>query len=82
MEQYFLIYTNEDGEARVLKMSKQELQDAMGDPELKGWLKGENAFNDKDFNDATAYWGENFLIIKGSIVTPKPVQKIIEWEIE
>lgn len=81
MEQYFLIYTNDDGEARVLQMNKTELQDAMGDPERTGWLKGENAFNDKNFNEATAYWGDAFLIIKGTIVTPKPVQRIIEWEI-
>lgn len=33
-------------------------------------------------NKDTNYWAGRYLIIKGEVVTPKPLEKVTTWELE
>ena len=72
-ETYFVIHCSEDGDVSVNHYTKDELLEA---------LEGEDYGADIGFHDSLErhdpqYWGRKILIIKGSIVVPKP-KKVIE----
>jgi len=74
---YFIIH-NPDGETTVTAYTKQELLDELN----------EGTFNEHDWlseipdSSDTNYWGGSMLLIKGSLVTPTPIETITEYKIE
>lgn len=75
---YFVIYCGEDGDVLVDRYEKDVLLDA-----LKENYYGGIGFFDKmpDDNDPQCWPNNKALIIKGDIVTPKPVDVVREYEI-
>lgn len=73
---YYVIH-NSDGDTHVEELDSQT---------LKARLDEKYYGEDTDFlrtivSSDTNYWGEKLMIIKGSIVVPKPVQTVTEYEI-
>jgi len=73
---YFLIHCSEDGDVSVAKYEKDALLSA-----IKENYYGDIGFFDKMPDENIQYWGNKVLIIKGEIVTPKPVEVIKKYEI-
>tara|TARA_R100001594_G_scaffold121248_2_gene157050 strand:- start:338 stop:565 length:228 start_codon:yes stop_codon:yes gene_type:complete len=74
---YFVI-KNTDGDTIVSSMTKEVLEERLNED----WYGTDVKFlNEIPKNNDTNYWGEDILIIKGDIVTPKPVQTVTEYEI-
>ena len=71
METYFVI-SNSDGDTRVRQLTKSELLS-----ELEDGLEYSSVIKDHDPN----YWGYESIIIKGEIITPRPVEKIVTYEL-
>jgi len=77
-EKYFLIY-NSDGDTYVKEIHiaefLKEIEDGgYGDhPKFLGGLPKESDTN---------YWEDSYLIIKGKVVSPKPVEIATKYEIE
>lgn len=77
-DKYFVISTGEDG-ASIECIDKDDLLSRLD----KGYHYGKKEFlttevtNEGDF----MYLGESLLIIKGEIVTPKPVEVVKKWEV-
>ena len=72
---YFYIYCNEDGETRVREMEPEEILSELiddndrEDPDVEMNQFWTTAPEDSD----PCYWKGKRLIIKGEIVTPRPV---------
>jgi hypothetical protein len=75
-EDYFLI-TAYNGRARVYKLTKEALLERLNDPE-----EGPTDFLSDITNDNPNYWGESVVIIKGEIVTPRAVERVVKYEVE
>jgi hypothetical protein len=78
---YFIIY-NSDGDTRVEQFSKEELTkritpDGDGDTDY-----GDAGFIEELKESDTNFWGENMLIIKGDIVSPKAKDVVKSYEID
>lgn len=75
-QEYFVIHNKSIGIMHVKNLEKED---------LLSYLRG----SDLDPGDAmrsidqydSSYWGKDFLIIKGEIVTPTPFFKVTEWKI-
>jgi hypothetical protein len=80
MSEYFVI-NNWDGDTMVIPMSEAEVQKSLN--EEGGLLNGVKFIdNTTGFDHDTNYWGDRLvMLIKGTIVTPKAVQRVTEWEI-
>ena len=66
MENYFIIHCNADGEITVEQISHKELIDRLNDPDYYGEdIKLLTNLEEID----PQYWREQFLIIKGEIIT-------------
>lgn len=76
MDKYFVI-RNSDGDTTVTEFTKEKLIKAL---EENYWGEGIQALNTIKEQD-TNYWGERILIIKGNIVTPKPVETVVRYDI-
>ncbi len=81
LNSYFII-KNRGGDTTVTKLSREELLERMtpdkhGDVEIDG----EKALARFPAEPDTGYWGERFLIIKGHIVHPRPVEVVKKYEI-
>lgn len=72
---YFLIY-NSDGDTHVVPMTRQQLLARLNDGEFG------NGFMAKVQDTDTGLWSDRCLLIKGEIVTPKPVQTVTEYAID
>lgn len=78
MEQYFVI-TNSDGDTHVDVLNKEELLKRINE----GYYGSNREIFDKLPKESdTNYWGDGILIIKGSLVSPKPISKITEYTID
>ena len=78
---YYLIHIDDDGRISIKQYEKDVLLDAIKDRDY-----GEMTFMDSLDEDATdphewGFGGANSLIIKGEIVTPKPVEVVTEYEL-
>ena len=79
MDKYYII-SNSDGDTTVNEIAKEDL--------LKRLDPDENYYGNRDIlkempqETDTNYWGDSMLIIKGTIVSPRPVTKITEFEID
>lgn len=76
-ENYIIVHVDHDGEVSVEQVSGVELRKRL---------------NERYYSDVTildripdtepAYWpGSSLLIIRGDIVTPRPVRTVTEWEL-
>lgn len=71
---YFKIF-NIDGDTIITSCySKADLLSSLDNPN--------ECMKDGEFDSNTQYWSEKCLIIKGEIVVPHEVSKIIEMDIE
>jgi hypothetical protein len=74
-EQYFLFNVDEDGDVTFKVIDPKIFLEELKDSELPCISSLKNLGNDP------MYWGGPFnLIIKGKIVVPKAVEKIIKYE--
>lgn len=73
-EQYFMI-SNMDGDTFVSAMSKQDLEQMLEDEAVKDFL-------DRVPDSDTNYWEMRPLLIKGTIVVPRPVQIVTKYEVD
>ena len=76
-KKYFVI-SNSDGDTHVRSMSEDELVKALnpnehGDMELN-FSKALTSLGMGDTN----YWGDGFLIIKGEVVVPQPMEVVTQ----
>jgi hypothetical protein len=78
-ETYFLIH-NSEGDTTITEINKEEFLKDIED----GSYGSDAVFLDEiPENNDTNYWGENtYLVIKGNIVTPKPVEVVTKFEIQ
>jgi hypothetical protein len=71
---YFVIYSSEDGEVSVERLSKEDLEKRLN----------ENYWGDKpkflSESDDLAY-NAGLMIIKGELVTPQPKKVVEEWDV-
>lgn len=76
---YFVIRVSEDGDISVRAWDKANLlTKVLGEEPYYGTRECFPAIPDQDPQS----WPEGILVIKGKIVTPKAVQKIVEYEVE
>jgi hypothetical protein len=77
---YFIIH-NSDGDTTVEQVDKETLIKYL-QPEEGGCYYGKVGFLNKIADTDTNYWGDNILIIKGEIVTPRPKQVVLSIDID
>jgi len=75
-EEYFVIGANEEGFVYVQKLSAGTLSQELRED---GWLPPELAMNDMPTPNP-AHWKGRYVIIKGDIVMPQPVEIVTGWE--
>jgi len=82
MEKYFVI-TNCDGDTHVDIKSKEELLEDIREGNI-GCEREVNYLTEEDilYSPETNYWGGRPLIIKGHIVSPKPVKVVTDYDVE
>lgn len=73
---YFLIHVTEDGDVYVKQYKKDDLLKVIKD----GYF-GDMSFLEHIEEENPQYWGANTLIIRGEIVTPKPVEVVTDYEL-
>lgn len=79
---YFII-SNSDGDTSVEQVDKETLVDRIKPEEgEKFCYYGEVGFMDKIKDNDTNYWGNNILIIKGEIISPKPKKVVETYEVD
>lgn len=77
MEEKYFVISNTDGDTYVQEVSKQELEDNLNED-----YYGEDVeFLSKTPHDDTNYWGEKYLIIKGTVIVPKAKEKVTKFEV-
>ena len=70
---YYKIY-NSDGDTYVTETTKEEI--------LRGLDEEEYDCMDSIDDSDTNYWGEDHLIIKGEIVTPRKKEVVTKYDID
>lgn len=73
---YFVIQCSEDGDVSVIEYEKDELLSLINAEDC-----GDGSFFDTMPESDLQYWKNKTLIIKGDIVSPKPVKVVKEYEI-
>lgn len=76
-EMYFVIHCSEDGDIRVENLTKAELEKRLNE---KYWGQAPvfaDALPDTDPN----YWKGQYVVIKGTIVVPKAVETVTQYEV-
>ena len=77
MENYYVI-SNSEGDTTVEEMSKEKLIERLEE----GYYGGVDSLISIPENNDTNYWGNNILIIKGSIVRPKEKKVVTKYNID
>jgi len=79
---YFII-SNSDGETTVDQIDKDTLIERIQPEEGEECnYYGRAGFLNKIEDSDTNYWGDNILIIKGEIISPKPKTVIETYEVD
>ena len=73
-EKYIVFHHTEDGETECSLMTEKEILDIVK-------VLGEGDFLSELPDFGWDYCGESYLIIKGEIIRPKPVEKVTKWEL-
>jgi len=79
-ETYFVI-SNSDGDTTIGEYTKSELLKLLEAKDF-GNVFPFTRFPQFPENPDPNYWGDNILIIKGKVVSPKPVETVTKYEIE
>jgi hypothetical protein len=77
MEEKYFVINNSEGDTRVEELTEKALQERLKD----GYYGRQIGFINRIGNPDTNYWGENILIIKGTKVTPVPVEVVKEYRL-
>lgn len=75
MNKFIVFHHNEDGETDCSLMTEKEILNIVkeiGSEDFREELPGGNGWD---------YCGECYLVIKGEIIVPKPVEKVTKWEL-
>lgn len=76
----FFLITHSDGDTRILQLSENEVIQALAVDEETGELLHRSYRWDEDFDADPNYWERGrHLIIRGTIVTPRPAS--IQYEL-
>jgi len=79
---YFVINDCDDDGAYIEQMSKTELLQRLKiRPDQEAYYGENPTFLSEIEHNNISYWGSDFLIIKGEIVTPRVVKVIEKFEI-
>ena len=78
MEKYYVIH-NGDGDTTVEELTKEQLMERVNDD---GLYYGQPFLDEIPKESDTNYWSGYPLIIKGHVVSPKPIKIVEEFEIE
>jgi len=78
MEDTYFVIQNSDGDTTVNEYTKEELIKAVENNDFSTDIE----FIDSIGEDDTNYWGDGILVIKGKIVSPEPIEKIVRYTIE
>lgn len=73
---YFFIYCSEDGDVSVQQYEKADIERCITEKDY-----GDIGYFEKLEESDPQYWDDKALIIKGEIVTPKPVRTVEKFEI-
>ena len=73
---YYVIH-NGEGDTTVDELTKEELLKRLNER----WY-GDIPCMKSVPEDSTDYWGARLLVIKGKVVTPLPVEKVTEYDVE
>lgn len=79
-EKYFVIGVSEDGDPFIYDMTKDRLQKALSDDDMENMFDPNRCMPDVPSHDPN-YWKGRYIIVHGSCVVPRAVQKVTEWEI-
>lgn len=77
---YFII-SNSDGDTHVSQCTKEQVIRIVQEQTDPDEVENPIAFISEIENTDTNYWKNGILIIKGEIVTPKPVKIVTAWDI-
>jgi hypothetical protein len=83
-DKYFVIYSSEDGDVSIEAMDKQQLMESIS-PDATGYseMRPDEIKNSIDRDRVNLQEdGVGYYIIKGSLVTPKPVTTVTKYEID
>lgn len=75
-EKYFVI-NNSEGDTRVEELTEEVLKERLAD----GYYGRQIGFINRIGNPDTNYWGENIMIIKGTLVSPVPIEVVKEYKL-
>jgi hypothetical protein len=78
MEEIYYVITNCDGDTCVSTYTKEKLLEAINNNEIGC---GYGFLSEMPKHRDTNYWGGKALIIKGSVVVPKPIKVVEEYDI-
>jgi len=73
----YIVIRNSEGETRVEQVTKAELTERLNEDY---YGLNTSTFDGFPAEPDTNHWGGKIMIIKGELVTPKPVKVITEWE--
>lgn len=80
-EEKFFVICNSDGDVRIEEFTKDKLIKELNE---QAW--GEKGFVDsaelKETNGDSNYWGDNILIIRGNIITPKTKEIVLSYTVD
>ena len=79
MKEMYFIISNSDGDTTVEAIEKKELIKRLEDNYYGG---GRFPYPELPQETDTNYWGNGFLIVKGSVVYPKAKEVITKYDIE
>jgi hypothetical protein len=77
MNGYFVIKCSEDGDVSFERLDAAELTKRLSQDYYGEDVEWSGSAPDPD----SQYWGKRAVIIKGELVTPKPVDVVKRWEI-
>ena len=88
-ERYFIAMSDEDGTRIVGPLTKEELQAKIEPGEHGDYYYGSPAFLSAIPPNSKGYWNVSgvdrkhtpMVIIKGTIIVPKPVEHVIKYEV-
>lgn len=77
-EEYFVIGANDEGVTFVQRLSAGTLAEELKE---NGWLPPEAAMADMPTPNP-AHWHSQYILIKGEIVMPQPVEVVTGWGVK
>lgn len=80
---YYVIYTSDDGESSLSALTKEELLATLTpNGESPADIPADKVHSKVEKQHTDLQAKEGFFIIKGKLVVPKPVEKVIRFEVD